>query len=34
MLVLDGTGRVGGSMATTLSGLRRDIGILVEGRNR
>ncbi|XP_066340858.1 uncharacterized protein [Miscanthus floridulus] len=34
VLVLGGTGRVGGSTATALSRLRPDLGILVGGRNR
>jgi hypothetical protein len=34
VLVLGGTGRVGGSTATALSKLRPDLGILVGGRNR
>ncbi|VAI15707.1 unnamed protein product [Triticum turgidum subsp. durum] len=34
VLVLGGTGRVGGSMATALSQLRPDLNILIGGRNR
>jgi hypothetical protein len=34
VLVLGGTGRVGGSTAAALSKLRPDLGILVGGRNR
>ena len=34
MLVLGGTGRVGGSTATALSKLRPDLSVLVGGRNR
>ncbi|CAO2153360.1 unnamed protein product [Urochloa humidicola] len=34
VLVLGGTGRVGGSTATALSKLRPDLNILVGGRNR
>ncbi|KAG0528651.1 hypothetical protein BDA96_05G029900 [Sorghum bicolor] len=34
VLVLGGTGRVGGSTATAISKLRPDLGILVGGRNR
>jgi len=34
VLVLGGTGRVGGSAATALSKLRPDLSILVGGRNR
>lgn len=34
VLVLGGTGRVGGSTATALSKLRPDFSILVGGRNR
>uniref|UniRef100_A0A0E0MCA1 Saccharopine dehydrogenase NADP binding domain-containing protein n=1 Tax=Oryza punctata TaxID=4537 RepID=A0A0E0MCA1_ORYPU len=34
VLVLGGTGRVGGSTATALSNLRPDLNILIAGRNR
>jgi NADPH:quinone reductase-like Zn-dependent oxidoreductase len=34
VLVLGGTGRVGGSTATALSKLRPDLNILIGGRNR
>ena len=34
VLVLGGTGRVGGSAATALSKLRPDLSVLVGGRNR
>jgi hypothetical protein len=34
VLVLGGTGRVGGSTAAALSKLRPDLSILVKGRNR
>ncbi|BAF29126.2 Os12g0137200 [Oryza sativa Japonica Group] len=34
VLVLGGTGRVGGSTATALSKLRPDLNILIAGRNR
>uniref|UniRef100_A0A453KB26 Saccharopine dehydrogenase NADP binding domain-containing protein n=1 Tax=Aegilops tauschii subsp. strangulata TaxID=200361 RepID=A0A453KB26_AEGTS len=34
VLVLGGTGRVGGSTATALSQLRPDLNILIGGRNR
>jgi len=34
VLVLGGTGRVGGSTATALSKLRPDLSVLVGGRNR
>ena len=34
VLVLGGTGRVGGSTATALSKLRPDLSVLIGGRNR